>query len=224
MVELPGAFVRGRSEAEILSKVDREVESYLDWLGTPRSAPSQVRVVERHSCNLTVEDADGEILLAADRSTMSNDEFLRLKMLASKSGETFYSLYDSSQLRDWVDPLRVRGTFYGENPRTIREVFDHVENTQHYYLSRVGLNISHGQPFLETRESCLKEVEGLFQRMGNAAVYDVDGELWTVKKVLRRFVWHDRIHGKAITRILAKQKRLGLIKSYDDFFHFGLRP
>ena len=54
----------------------------------------------------------------------------------------------------------------------------------------------------------------------NSLVFDVDNELWTLKKVLRRFVWHDRIHGKAMTRILEKQKQLGIIDTYEDAFCF----
>ena len=27
-----------------------------------------------------------------------------------------------------------------------------------------------------------------------------DGELWTARKVLRRFLWHDRIHARAMFR------------------------
>ncbi len=27
-----------------------------------------------------------------------------------------------------------------------------------------------------------------------------DGESWTMRKVLRRFLWHDRIHAKAMWR------------------------
>jgi hypothetical protein len=48
----------------------------------------------------------------------------------------------------------------------------------------------------------------------------MDDEEWTVRKILRRFVWHDRIHGKAIVRIMQKQKQLGLIAGFEDPFHF----
>jgi len=36
IVELPGAFIRGKTEEEAISKVDREVQSYLKWLGIER--------------------------------------------------------------------------------------------------------------------------------------------------------------------------------------------
>lgn len=37
-----------------------------------------------------------------------------------------------------------------------------------------------------------------------------------------RFTWHDRIHGKAITRMLEKQRQLGVIDKYDDPFRLKI--
>jgi len=222
VVELPGAFVRGRSESEILSKVGLEAKSYLDWLGIQRASLGRGHVVERHFCQLTVEDADSEILLAADRGPVNEEEFDRLSEIVLLSGRTFTSLYDQCQLKNWVDTARIRRTFYGENPASIQAIFNHVDSTQRYYLSRVGLDVAQGQSFLDMRSLGLEKIGELHRRKNNSVVYQVEDESWTVKKVMRRFVWHDRIHGKAITRILAKQKGLGLIREYEDSFHFGL--
>ena len=223
LVELPGAYVRAGSETEALSKVSDEAESYLNWLGISQATSRQGIIVERHICQLTVEDADSEILLSADRVPVTEDESQRLAELARQSGKTFFSLYDSSRLRHWVDPARVRKTFYGETPKTIQETFDHVKDTQRYYLSRLGLDVDGGRSFLDIRQSCMERIEELLRTRGNSVIYNVDGEQWTAKKVLRRFIWHDRIHGKAITRMLAKQKRFGLIEDYENLFHFRLR-
>ncbi|MDE1852485.1 MAG: hypothetical protein KGI38_01925 [Thaumarchaeota archaeon] len=184
LVELPGAFTRGRSEAEVLSKVPKEAHSYLEWLGAPRMSEIRGHIVERHHCRLTVEDADGEILLTADRGDTSQDGFLRLTDIARQSGKTFDALCRSSKLKDWVDPSRDRQTFYGNAPKTIEEMFNHVEKTQHYYLSRVGLGVERKQPFMRVRESGLKEIERLFESRGNSELYIVGGESWTVKKVV----------------------------------------
>lgn len=223
LVDLPGAFVRGKDEEEALSKVRQEAKSYFDWLGILRAAPTKWQIVQRHHCQLMVEDADGEILLDADRGPVSEDEFQILVGLVCHSARTFKSLYDSSALKHWVDPPRVRKTFYGECPKTIQEVFDHVNATQHYYFSRTGLPPREGEKdYLAVRELYTNGIERLFRSQGNSRVYDVDNELWTLKKILRRFVWHDRIHGKALTRILAKQKLSGLIESYENPFRFAL--
>ncbi|MBM5805771.1 MAG: hypothetical protein FJZ49_06915 [Candidatus Verstraetearchaeota archaeon] len=221
IVELPGAFVRGRTEEEALSKVGGEVGAYMRWLGVDAEAGCGCRVVQRHRSALTVEDADNEVLLEADRGAVEDEEFRGLRDLALYSGETFLRLYTSARFKDWVDEARIRRTFWGENPRTIREIFEHVRLTQYYYLSRTKAAFTEREEeFLKIRRLCLKRIGELWRESNNSLVFDVDNELWTLKKVLRRFVWHDRIHGKAITRILEKQKRLGIIDTYEDAFCF----
>ena len=63
-------------------------------------------------------------------------------------------------------------------------------------------------------------LEELFNQTGNSTVFNVRDEEWTLKKILRRFIWHDRIHGKSIYRILRKQGNLGLIGQIEDPFRF----
>jgi hypothetical protein len=224
IVELPGAYVRGPSEKEAVSKVHWEASSYLAWLGQERTRFPKTRIVQTHRCKLMVEDADCEILLADDSRPMSDREFLNLVELVKYSGLTFTKLYDSAELKDWVDETRMRKTFYGLNKKTIREIFDHVMQTQYYYISRLGVPFKENEtdPFMRIRELSLDSLERLFRQNGNSKVTK-DNEEWTVKKVLRRFLWHDRIHGKAITRILEKQRRLGLIDRYEDPFVFKIQ-
>ena len=224
IVELPGAFVRGPTEDEALSKAQHEAGTYLRWLGREQTRFPKARVVQTHRCKLMVEDADCEILLDNDTGEMNDREFQRLFDLAKFSGVTFNSLFDSVELKDWVDEARVRRTFYGQNKKTIQEIFDHVKRTQYYYLSRTGTPFAadNSELFMRIRNSCLGALETLFRQNRNLKVYSLDNESWTLKKILRRFVWHDRIHGKAVTRILEKQQHFGLIDRYDDLFKFDL--
>lgn len=60
---------------------------------------------------------------------MSDQEFRGLVELVKYSGLTFTRLFDSAALKGWVDEARVRKTFYGQNKKTIREIFDHVKGT-----------------------------------------------------------------------------------------------
>lgn len=222
IVELPGAFVRGRTEDEALVKVDGEVRAYLKWLGSDQRHDYDVRTVQRHRSSLAVEDADNEILLEVDRETMQEEEVERWIELVWYSGETFFRVYAHAEFKDWVDQSRIRKTFYGENPRTIQEVFDHVKGCQYYYLSRTEIEFEEQErDFLSIRTFCLGQLENLYRRNANSLVFEVAGEKWTLAKVLRRFIHHDRIHAKAMTRILEKQRRLGIIDQYEDPFHFA---
>jgi len=221
IVELPGAFVRGRTEEEAIAKVNREVNLYLKWLTLEQKHDYTIEVVQIHRSSLMVEDADNEILLDVDKKMLDEEEFQSLINLVWDSGETFFNLFSSSKFKDWIDKARVRKTFYGENPKTIQEIFSHVKDCQHYYLSRTGITSEEKEEdFIKTREFCLAEIEKIYHKNNNSLIFNVDSELWTLKKILRRFIWHDRIHGKAITRILEKQRQLEVIDEFNDPFHF----
>lgn len=222
IAELPGAYVRGRTEEEALDKVKAEARSYLKWLGIEQERDYTTMIVQSHHSKLMVEDADNEILLDSDRGIMEEAELRELARLVRYSGETFLRLYRQAHFKKWVDEARIRRTFHGENPKTMEEVFNHVRNTQYYYLSRTKVASEQSeQDFVKIREYCLRKIEELYQENTNVVIFDVDNELWTLKKILRRFVWHDRIHGKAITRILEKQRQLRIIENYEDPFHFS---
>lgn len=220
IVELPGAFMRGVTEQEAVTKVGKEVSSYLKWSGCEQKHDYKIQIVQRHRSSLEVEDADNEILLEADKETVSEQEFKNLYDLVWYSGETFLQLYTNTKCKDWVDESRIRKTFYGDNPKTIRETFDHVRYCQYYYLTRMKITEKIEGDFTSIRKFCLEKLADLYRQENNSLIYEADNELWTLKKVLRRFIWHDRIHGKAMTRILEKQKQSGTIDEYDDPFHF----
>lgn len=221
VVELPGAFVRGKTEEEAIAKVNREVNLYLKWLGLKSKTDYRIQIVQRHQSNLRVEDADNEILLEADKGVTGEEDLGDLFELVRYSGESFLQLYTKTKLKDWVDEKRIRKTFYGDNPKCVQEIFDHVKACQYYYLSRSKVPFEKKEEdFLKIRGYCLEKIEGLYGVNKNSTIYEVDDELWTLKKILRRFIWHDRIHGKAIVRILEKQKQSEVINRYEDLFCF----
>lgn len=219
--ELPGAYVRGATEDEALSKVPSEVEAYLRWLQVKRGGGFETFVTQRHVSSLAVEDADNEILLDVDRQGMLEEESDHLIHLVECSGETFLRTYSAAKLKDWVDTERIRRTFYGERPCSIQSIFDHVNGTQYYYLSRMNIPFDDTErDFAKVRRLCVRRLMEVHETGGSGQVRHIDDEYWTLKKVLRRFIWHDRIHGKAIVRILERQRRSGLIAGYEDPFRF----
>ena len=221
IVELPGAFVRGKTEEEAIAKVNREVDLYLKWLGIKSKPDYKIQIVQRHQSGLAIKDADNEILLEADRGITGEENFRNLLELVWHSGESFLQIYSKAKFKDWVDESRIRKTFYGENPKTVQEIFDHVKGCQYYYLSRTKIGFDkEEESFEKIRGDCIKKIEELYRESNNSLIFEVDNELWTLKEILRRFIWHDRIHGKAMVRILEKQKQLGIIDSYEDPLHF----
>jgi len=97
--------------------------------------------------------------------------------------------------------LPTRKTFYGSVPRTATEMYLHTNNVNNYYWGEINLEVSNDGTILENRLRGFEELEKRGDFL-SGKVYDGSyGELWSVPKVLRRFIWHDRIHAKAMYRM-----------------------
>lgn len=222
LVDLPGAFVRGRSETECLSKAHTETTAWARWLGL--SAPDQVKAVtaQTHHSTLCVEDADNEVLLDHDRTRLPNERFAAWVAVANRSGADLQHLFDGVSHPDRPDPARDRRTFLGDCPCTIRDVFDHVDQVQRYYLACLGLSPELSAPaFPDRRRECLARLSDAREAGRDDIVTTDEGERWTIAKAIRRYIWHDRIHARSIVRTLQRQLAEGLIDKVDDPFRFG---
>jgi hypothetical protein len=221
VVQLPGAFTRGPARSEALLKVRAECSRFLFWLGWATSVPATTTVVQHHRSMLDIQDADSDILLDADCVPVDDVHIEQLCLIATHSAESVQRLYGGAEDTDWVDTHRSRPTFYGQRPDSIRKILEHLERTEVYYLSRFGLAIqARDSPYLHRREESLCLLRGMAKAGSTPDVTNIDDELWTLPKALRRLIWHDRIHAKSLVRILEAQRVAGRINSYEDPFHF----
>lgn len=221
LVEPLGAFTRGETEAHAVEKAYSEYCSYVRWLGVDTDAPVHFSIVQSHRTDLDVQEADSDILLDSDCLNRSRKDIDLIKELLLHSASTLEALFAQAELPDRVDSQMTGLTFYGERPDTIRKVFSHVNRTQDYYMSRVGLGIPEEHAsFLARRENCVTQLSKHWPSGHTLHPTAVDGERWTHLKVLRRLLWHDRIHAKSIVRMFQRQVKDGVISNFVDQFRF----
>lgn len=196
LTSLPGAYTRGETEEEALSKVPPEVQSYLRWRDN-REFDELVEpfVIARTTSRLQTEDADSDLLLEGENAFLPG-EYEALCALALRSAMDFKRLYDSIPDHEKTC-IPERRTFYGLIPRTAREMYRHVNECTAYYLCCVGIEFWNTADIVENRRRAL----ALLTPSDRLYKSEQDDEFWTVKKVLRRFLWHDRIHAKAMYRM-----------------------
>lgn len=218
----PGAYARGETEAVALRKAERELFAYTRWADMPLP-PGGIHITRRIKARdgLRIDDADSEILLDCDCRRLSARDFSAWCGLVTRSAECVMKLYDSISDKEWVQPEKQRPTFHGATPATASEMLLHMDQVSGYYLSRVGIRDGR---FVRGRLGQNRAIcaELLRRNFGVAPfrVFEADGELWTETKVLRRFLWHDRIHAKALYRHGLK---MGMaIGDLDDAFCFHL--
>lgn len=148
---------------------------------------------------LRVEDGDSDILLDGERLPMERGEYEWMRELVVKSARDFDILY--ATIPDPDHPLAPpRETFYGAYPNTARKMFDHTNRVTSYYVGELGAEMDDLPGCLENRLLGLGKLEALPGFLTQPPRVGSYGEAWSLRKVLRRFLWHDRLHARAMYR------------------------
>ena len=196
-----GAFTRGPSLDAAIRKMPCEIQAYLKWKGESVPDILEVEIIQQSSSELTISDADSDVLFDEERKILSMSEYLASKSLALKSAQGFLTLYEAIPDKD-KSCLPARSTFYGQIPRSALEMYEHTKNVNGYYFGEIGVDTDNSGTILECRTkgfAALEQSSGFLTRPAAEGSY---GEWWSLRKVLRRFLWHDRIHAKAMYRML----------------------
>ncbi len=201
-VDFPGAFTRGADLAEAAAKMPAEVAAYCRWAGM--SCPDgEITVVQDAACYLAVADADTEVLFEAEREPLTAMEYEVLKNLVLSSAADLDAMYRSfTDVSTAADPPRE--TFYGAVPRTAQAMYEHVKGVTAAYFGELGVTTENEGTIVACRQAGLaawEEAEDFLDRPPREGAF---GEWWSPRKVFRRFLWHDRIHARAMWRLAQK--------------------
>ena len=195
-----GAFTRGASKEEAMRKMPEEIRRFQLWLGETPPDDYDIKIVQEKESGLQIRDADSDVLFTTEKEPLGVEEYQYLKSLAMKSAEDFYLLYSSFPEKH-KSALPVRKTFYGSVPRTAEEMYQHTKNVNEYYFSEIGLEADNEGTIVSCRARGFEALESIPGYLSLETVTGSYDEQWSVRKVLRRFIWHDRIHAKAMYRM-----------------------
>ena len=195
-----GAFTRGASKEEAILKMPEEIRRFQLWQNQTPSEDYEIEIVQEKESDLQIRDADSDVLFTTEARPLTAEEYRFLKSLALKSAADFYSLYHSFPDKH-KSALPCRKTFYGLVPRTAEEMYQHTKNVNEYYFSEVGARADNEGTIVSCRERGFEALESITDFLSLEAVTGSYDEQWSVRKVLRRFLWHDRIHAKAMYRM-----------------------
>lgn len=148
---------------------------------------------------LQTEQADSDIIFDTERLPLSQSEYMRQKALALKSDEDFQLLYNSVPDKSAVLTPE-RSCFYGHIPNTAEQMYLHTMNVNSYYFGEIDVPAENGPDILYCRTRAFEKLEQQKNFLSSGVFDGSYDEQWSLGKVLRRFIWHDRIHAKAMLR------------------------
>jgi hypothetical protein len=198
----PGAYSRGETVSKALEKFPKALSEYAAWAygaPLPNLAESDFVVTHAYQTDLRVDDADSDVLFPSERLPMDMAEYTQKKQLCIRSAQDFEKLVASIPQRDRA-LRKSRRTFYGKIPCSAREMAEHTNNTLEYYADAIGVPFENEGGLLENRKRLFRAIESTPDFLAPRVFTARDGEMWTLKKLLRRLIWHDRIHAHALWR------------------------
>ena len=202
-VDYVGAYTRGESLDIAIEKMPAEIVSYLEWCGDSASNIFEIVIIGEKVSDLNIKDADSDVLFESEKTPLTLDEYEKLKALALKSAKDFLALYESIPDKK-ATAIPKRKTFYGNVPRSADEMYEHAKNVNEYYFAEIDVDADNNGNIYECRKRAFEQLEATADYLDNAVIEGSYGEYWSLRKVLRRFIWHDRIHAKAMYRMAVK--------------------
>ena len=94
-----------------------------------------------------------------------------------------------------------RKTFYGDVPLTAEAMYEHTKNVNGYYFKGIQVSVKDESDMYHRRVAGFSLLEEQSDFLCNHIHTDEHQEQWNVRKVCRRFIWHDRIHARAMYRM-----------------------
>ena len=202
-VDYIGAYTRGENLEIAIAKMPHEISSYLKWLGEDTSDSMEVVIVGEKDSDLAIKDADSDVLFENEKAPLTADEYEKMKALALKSSKDFLALYESIPDKS-ATAIVERKTFYGTVPRSADEMYEHTRNVNEYYFAEIDIDTDNSGNIYECRKRGFEILETKLDYLDNPVIEGSYGEDWSLRKVLRRFIWHDRIHARAMYRMAVK--------------------
>ena len=202
-IDFIGAYTRGESLEIAKAKMPVEICSYLKWSGEDISENMEVVIVQEKDSELAIKDADSDVLFESEKAPLTAEEYKKLKALALKSAKDFLALYESIPDKS-ATAITERKTFYGQVPRTADEMYEHTKNVNEYYFGEIEVDADNSGSIYECRKLGFEALEAKPDFLQNLVIEGSYGENWSLRKVLRRFIWHDRIHARAMYRMSIK--------------------
>lgn len=214
-----GAYVRGKTKEEALLKFPLEISQYFDWLGIPFNSNEVLpSIVQEKQSDLQICDADSDVIFESEIPPLTVEEYKILKTLVLKSAQDFEALYCSVPIKN-KSLTPPRKTFYGVVPSTTQEMYEHTKNVNNYYFGEIHVSAENEPDIYTCRLHAFEILEHQPDFLANRVFDGSYCEQWSLRKVCRRFVWHDRIHAKAMYR---KAKKLCGDENILNSFHFVL--
>lgn len=215
-LEHPGCFAYGRDGEEARANMTGAVQDYAAWIrqhGMPwmDGEPVEITVEETFDAYVVHHEPDGAGDAAQDYMVESFFVY-DAEPLSGTEVERALKLLDCGR-RDLLEAVKGLSAEQLNEKRpgerwSINGILNHVAGSEWWYQERLGMRFPDREDDLppdplEALELVRTHFTSVLPRQtGVHSVLEVDGEMWSPRKMLRRAAWHERDHTQHIRKLL----------------------
>jgi predicted RNase H-like HicB family nuclease len=202
--ELPGCYARGTTREQALALAPPAVDELLDRLSTDDFRLSNIQP----PFGFSIEEEFRAIPSAPDYLV---NAFFRNDAIPLKPADIAYAaclfVLNRNALHAIISTLSdavLDREVAGEVQQTIRGVIRHIGTAEWWYWDRLGLAFPREERPHDIAELLPKvrayTLQKLSELIGSTIITERIGEKWSPRKLLRRAIWHERVHTHQIAR------------------------
>lgn len=195
VLELPGCFGNGKTADDAIASAHERLAVRLG-----AGSPPQVEVAEVFHSWASEPDYIVNAFFEADRPPLTAAEIDDALELLKKSRRALMQVVEQvpKDAFDRGDERAAHGSITG--------TLLHIANAEAWYFSRLDLAPAReklpAEPLPRLEAVRAHTLATLPKLAGNALITELQGELWSARKVLRRTLWHEGDHTNQVAKIL----------------------
>ena len=207
MFELPGCFSRGSSREDALDRAPRAIADYFNWRdGYERVSDEvvdsiHVQVVEAFENYETLDGYWVNSFFEYDRRPPTAAEVDDVRWLLNCTRSDLITTIRRAPSSSLDEEIA------GERFGSLSGILKHVATAERWYFDKLGLALPKEQlgtdPFGMLDAVRRHTVIQLPRLVQNREIREIRGELWSARKVVRRMLWHERVHTWHLQRLVA---------------------
>ena len=195
--DTPGCFVRADSPPNLVIKAPEAMAEWAEWLnGVAPSEkidnPASAQVTETFVTKSTVEDIQIHAFFEDDRRPLSPNE---------TDHATWVLECSRNELTATIQriPTHLFSTeIENEVFSTINGIIEHIALAEWWYYDKLDLafdrRVMPTDPIAALAATRRQTISRMNELVDNRKIIDHEGELWSARKIIRRTIWHERVH------------------------------
>lgn len=212
ILDLPGCFANGATRQAALDNLQHSSAAYHAWLRQHDDYTPDVRgpfVFTVKEVFQIAHEGNYEInsFFVPDAQPATDEDIEWALTLMGWQREDLLERVSelAEEILDWMPP-------YASDALSIRQILDHIAQAEVWYMGRLdekppsivvaNLPGSTLDRLQRARQAAIMRIKS-YPKEFRGKVFTHQGEQWSLRKVLRRAVWHERDHINQIDELLA---------------------